>query len=136
VVQDTNRTLPRAFISAYVGLETSSHQDSFSGPTASSRTGLGMCSRGALLGSRCLPFPVFTWLIRGGEVMGPRAESMVAVLLTRSGWRNFSDQRSAWWTRLRTAGSKWVLKTPCSSNWRAGSDIDVLALHVRSCGGT
>ena len=36
VVQDTNCTFPRAFISAYVGLETSNHQDPCSGPTAPS----------------------------------------------------------------------------------------------------
>ena len=102
MVHDINGTLPRAFISVYVGLDTSNHhdgQDPFSEPAASSGIDLGTCSRGALLGSRRLPFPVFPWVIGGEEFMRPIAESMVAALLafwvSRSGWRNFSDKRRA-----------------------------------------
>jgi len=147
VAQNTNGTLPRALMSVYVGLETSSHhdgQDTFSEPTATSGTGLGICSRSVLLGSRILPFPALlrSWLLviggRGG--MPSMVTSIIGILLssrmTRSGWRSFSDERSAFWTRFRTTGSKCVLKTPCSSYWRTGSNTGVLDLDVRSCGGT
>ena len=72
-VQGIICTLPRAFISAYVGLETSNHQDPFSEQTAPSRMGLGVRSRGGLLGSRCLPFPDFPWATGGEGAMRPIA---------------------------------------------------------------
>ena len=120
VVQGTNSTLPSALISAYVGLETSNHhdgQDPFSEPVALSGMGLGMCSRRTLLGSRCLPLlRSRLWVIGGEGDMSSMTVSIVGILLASwaalPGWRNFSDMRSACWTRLRTAGSKCVLKTP------------------------
>ena len=145
MVHNVNRTLPRAFISAYVGLEMSSHhdgQDLFSERPALSGTGLGICSRGALFGSRCLPLPALPrsrlWGI--GGVRGTPSTLMVGRLLvlrrTRSGWRSFSDRRSACWTRSRTTGSKCVLKTPCSSYCGTESDADVFGRDVRNCCGT
>ena len=143
MVQDIEATLPRAFISVEVGLEMSSHHDGqgpFSGSTALSGTRLGICCRGRLFGSRFLPFPALflsrPWTI--GGVCGTPSIRMVGMLMflwkARSGWRSFSDKRSAHWTRFRTTGSKCVLRTPCSSYSRAASDRD--GRDVRSCGGT
>ena len=87
VVRNADRTLPRAFISPYVGLETSNHhdgQDPFSEPAAPFGMGLGTRSRDVLLGSRCLPFPVllrWPWVTRGEEGM-PLVTTMVGTPLS------------------------------------------------------
>lgn len=74
VVWDVDCTLPRAFISAYVGLETSSHHEG-------SRIGLGMFTSGALFRSRSFSFPLLRpSAIEDDEVAVSTTESMVWIV--------------------------------------------------------